>query len=124
MERISTNPINHYNKWVVGAFIGFTWALWHLPLVWVPGVFGYYQEPIFGIFLSTIALSLIMIWIYERTENSLLPILLFHTMFNSSHVLFPIFGNDTASLWYLILLCGLATGLIIQDTLTQKDTAS
>ncbi|MHA2502487.1 MAG: CPBP family glutamic-type intramembrane protease [Candidatus Kariarchaeaceae archaeon] len=117
---VQTRLLPHFNKWLVGLFIGFTWALWHLPLFWIPGVFGYYNEPMWGTFLSTMALSVIMVWLYERTQISLLPMFLFHSMFNSSHVLFPVLGNDVASLWYMIGLIGLAVACVVHDTMTKK----
>jgi uncharacterized protein len=59
--------------------LGLFWALWHLPLFWIPGTaqasipFGYFA-------VNLVAYSLLYTFIYLQTGGSLVPALLLHTM--------------------------------------------
>jgi uncharacterized protein len=91
-----------------GITIGAVWALWHLvpwwlgqahPLTWVCG-----QT------LATIAMRIVMGWIYAFGGRSLLLAVLFHTMINTSYSLFPNGGshyNPWAVAGPLIIIAGL-----------------
>lgn len=81
----------------MGAFLasillGVVWAAWHIvpllqvhrPTVWIAWWC-----------LGTIAMRVLMVWLYNNTGNSVFAVALFHTMFNLSWQLFPIHG----SLW-------------------------
>lgn len=94
---------NNYNSLVSGIITGFFWGLWHIPLYFIPSQTIYYHKPMWGLFISTILLSIIMIWIYNYTRSMFL-MLVFHTAFNSSHVLIPVLENDNSSLVHMLLL--------------------
>jgi membrane protease YdiL (CAAX protease family) len=64
------------------------WALWHLPLFFIPGT---YQQAIgvgtSGFWLYLVALfpeTVLMTWIYNNTRGSILSAILFHFMINFS----------------------------------------
>ena len=68
--------------------LGLVWALWHLPLFWIPGA---YQQglgigtPLFWQFIANIiAQTVLMTWIYNNTRQSTLAAILFHFMINFS----------------------------------------
>lgn len=66
--------------------IGLPWAIWHYPsiiqqghsLIWIA----------WGT-LGTVAVRVLIIWIYNNTGKSLFAVILFHTFLNVGRVLFP-----------------------------------
>lgn len=71
---------------LAGIIIGIPWAIWHYPsiiqqghsLIWI----------LWGT-LGTIAMRILIIWIYNNTEKSLFACILFHAMYNLGRPLFP-----------------------------------
>jgi hypothetical protein len=74
---------------LVGSLIlGPIWALWHLPLFWVPA----WNTPptILNIVLyviSAIAFTIVMTWVFNNTKGSLLIAVLMHASFNTTFVI-------------------------------------
>jgi membrane protease YdiL (CAAX protease family) len=65
--------------------VGAIWALWHLPLFYIPSVSQYGSSfPIFA--LGAVANALLLGWLYARTESILLCVL-FHAASNTSATL-------------------------------------
>lgn len=90
-----------------GLIVGILWSLWHLPLFFIPGNF-HQTIPVGLFFLQSIALSILMAWMYCRTQGSLLIALLFHAASNTTLGIFPILPMDTGgSLIPLQLTVGL-----------------
>jgi hypothetical protein len=87
-----------------GVAVGLVWALWHVPLFYIPGETIYYQRPFLGFAVSITLLSVLLTWVYNNTGGSLLPALLFHTTFNWSQGMFPVLESDPASLAFVVLL--------------------
>jgi len=68
--------------------LGIVWAIWHLPLFFVPGVDNYGQS--FVIFaLQVTAISVPMAWLYARTHGSLLLVMLMHGANNQTRNIVP-----------------------------------
>ena len=88
------------------------WAVWHLPLFYIPSQTIYYNLPLFGFFISTAFLSVLHTWLYNNTNRSLLPALLFHTAFNWANGMFPVLESDPASLTLLILLAAITVEVV------------
>lgn len=84
--------------------VGLAWGAWHLPLFFMPRQEFYYQRPIWGLLLSTTLVSVLFTWVYNNTRGSVFAALLFHTLFNLSHWLFPTLASDRASLYLFVLL--------------------
>lgn len=69
-----------------GIIMGIPWAIWHYPsiikqghdLAWIA----------WGT-LGTVAIRILIIWIYNNTGRSLFACILFHTMYNVGRPLFP-----------------------------------
>ena len=67
-------------------FIGIPWAVWHYPsiiqqghgLIWIAWAT-----------LGTVAVRVLIVWIYNNTGKSLFACILFHTMLNLGRPLFP-----------------------------------
>ena len=115
--------LEKYNGLTAGIITGSLWGLWHIPLFFIKSEGMYYNEPMWGLLISTILLSIIMVWIYNHVE-SLIPLLVFHTAFNSSHALIPVLGDDTSSLMYMILLFAFTTVIVIRYGVDLKSPVS
>jgi uncharacterized protein len=69
---------------VAGLINGAAWAVWHAPFVWFPG---YYANTSFNPQLwwwlpSIVLHTLLIVWVYNGTNRSILAVLLFHGMMN------------------------------------------
>ncbi|MCW1296499.1 MAG: CPBP family intramembrane metalloprotease [Candidatus Parvarchaeota archaeon] len=78
-----------YNALVSSVLLGIIWGLWHIPLFFMKNQEMYRNVPILGFILGTVFLSIFFTWIYNNTNKSILAVLLFHTMGNLSHFIFP-----------------------------------
>lgn len=68
--------------------LGVLWALWHLPLFFLPGSGSDGQSfPIY--LLHVTALSVAMSWLYWKTEGSLLLVMLMHASVNNTTGIVP-----------------------------------
>ncbi len=67
-------------------WLGFLWALWHLPLFFIPGSYHHdlgFATLAFWLFvLTAIAGSVIITWIYGHNERSVFGAILFHATLN------------------------------------------
>ena len=77
---------------------GLMWGLWHLPLFFVPRAEDYYNNPIWGLLLTTVLAGIILAWIYLNTKGSIFAAMLGHTMFNWSNWVIPALKSETAAL--------------------------
>lgn len=93
----------YYNALVSSVILGVVWGLWHLPLFYMKGQDIYRNVPIWGFILGTIFLSILFTWIYNNTNRSILAVLLFHTMSNLSHFIFPAMATTWSGLYSVIL---------------------
>ena len=95
--------------------LGVIWASWHLPGFFMEGV-SQSSMPIIPYFITVVALSVIIAWIYYGTGRNLLAALLTHTMFNLSIALFPPMelkkGADISGFIYLSVLYVIAAFVI------------
>lgn len=68
--------------------LGLIWAFWHLPQFFIPEADTYGQS--FLVFaLQVTALSVVMAWLYARTEGSLLLVMLMHSAANNTKDIVP-----------------------------------
>jgi membrane protease YdiL (CAAX protease family) len=68
--------------------LGVIWAVWHLPLFFLPGTGSDGQSfPIY--LLHVTALSVAMAWLYWRTDGSLLLVMLMHASVNNTAGIVP-----------------------------------
>jgi CAAX protease family protein len=75
-----------FNPLVASLVLGIVWACWHIPLFFIPGTFQYSMGlNDFGLFAgSLIALTLVMTWIYNHTQRSILTAILLHFVYNAT----------------------------------------
>ncbi len=68
--------------------LGLIWALWHLPLFFIPGT-DTFGQPFFVYTLQVVALSVAITFLYVRTNGSLLLPMILHAAVNNSMDLVP-----------------------------------
>ncbi len=94
--------------------IGVVWALWHVPLFFVPGTFQHelgLDSVRFWIFSATLVpLSILMTWVYNNTERSTLSAAIVHFSGNFCGAL--IVKSDQLALIELVLLC-ICAGIVV-----------
>jgi uncharacterized protein len=96
--------------------VGTVWALWHLPLFHFPNEAGpYYGRPFWGLFASVLMISVLFTWVWNHTGRSVLAVLVFHTMFNLSHWMFPVIGADTPALILLAAQAVVVVAVVLRD---------
>jgi len=78
-----------YSWRVASLILGAVWSVWHLPLFYIADTV---QSHIpFALFmLSTLALSILFAWLFNRTGESVLPALVLHTAVNAWSWVIPI----------------------------------
>lgn len=68
--------------------LGVIWALWHLPLFFIPGTGSDTQSfPIYLIIVTNISVA--MAWVYWKTGGSLLLVMFMHASFNNTNGVVP-----------------------------------
>lgn len=82
------DAIANYCTWFKESIIfGCVWAIWHLPLFWIPGTYHYGLRLMgFGFMLnfmvSVIPLGFITTWVYVKNGRSMLASIIFHLFVN------------------------------------------
>ena len=73
---------NRWNALTSSLVVGTIWALWHLPLFYIPGTSQRELHlPFLGFLAGLIALSIIMTWINNNTSNSIWAAVFFHWIY-------------------------------------------
>ncbi len=68
--------------------LGGFWAVWHLPLFFL-NVAAQSSMPFWAFFVNTVAIAVVITWLYNNTGRNLLVALLFHASTNLAYALFP-----------------------------------
>lgn len=110
--------LRRFNALTASLWLGVFWWLWHLPLVFIPGRFMVNSLALFLLLLVEIVLTtILMTWVYRRTQQSILAALIFHTMMNYSiWVFLPSMQVSTALILITCLFLALAVvGLVLRE---------
>lgn len=104
-----------YNALTSSLILGAMWALWHVPLFFMPGTYQHDQlrfgSPDFWAYLAgPVVISVLFTWIYNNTRRSTLSAILFHFMANFTGELLPLSGRG--GLYSTLLLAG-ASALVV-----------
>jgi membrane protease YdiL (CAAX protease family) len=96
--------------------LGLIWAVWHLPLFWIPGDF-HQQLPLLWFLIQTVSITILYTWVYNATNGSLLIILLLHTASNTAFGVLPMLPEAASGslrpAWLLNILLVIASGLVV-----------
>ncbi len=86
-----------WNALPASLILGSLWALWHLPLFFIPSMPQYamgFGTADFWLFLvSLVSLAVIMTWVYNHTRRSVLAAILLHFLFNTTFALVAASGQ-------------------------------
>lgn len=99
--------------------LGIVWALWHI----VPLIEAHRSaEWIAWWALGTISMRVLMVWIYNNTEKSVLAVALFHTASNLSFFLVPglVVSYDPRILGLLLAMCAAGVSVAYGGRLQQR----
>jgi membrane protease YdiL (CAAX protease family) len=99
-----------FSPLVSSVILGICWWIWHLPAVFIPGRF-MASDPIVFMFLGIVIVltSVLMTWIFNQTNGSLLSVLLFHTAMNwSIWMAMPDMRLDLVTCLLMAVLGGIA----------------
>jgi membrane protease YdiL (CAAX protease family) len=108
----------HLGPWLGNLVLGVVWAIWHLPLFFIPGTFQTFMN-FGGFMLLTIGYSWFYAWVRQASGKRPLAGLVMHGLANAFVPLFPtltmVNGATQARFWIwvsLTFVIGLATMLI------------
>ena len=79
-----------FGAFLAGILIGIPWAIWHYPSMIEQGRNTIW---IFWGTIGTIAVRVLIVWIYNNTDKSLFACILFHTSLNIGRIMFPTDNN-------------------------------
>jgi membrane protease YdiL (CAAX protease family) len=103
---LAVEPVQ--KRWGVlgaGLILGTVWAVWHtIPFLQT----GNTANWIVWHSLTTVALRIIIVWLFNNMRSSVFSAILFHGMINVSEFLFPNYGSH-----YNPLVTGLVTWLVV-----------
>lgn len=69
-------------------FLGVVWAVWHLPLFFLPGASQFGTS--FAVYaVGVIGLSILFVWLFNRS-GSVAVMMIFHGSYNASLILYPL----------------------------------
>ena len=74
---------------IASVLLGVIWALWHLPLFYSAGTVQSHL-PIGLYALSVIASSVLFAWLFNRSDGSIVPVLMLHTAVNDWSLIIPV----------------------------------
>lgn len=108
-----------WNALTVSLIIGVVWAVWHV----IPNMQAHHTADwILWQFLTTIALRVLIVWIFSNSGRSLFAAISFHAMINVSNFMFPNYGSHYDPYWWFVILslmCVLVVGLWGYKTLAE-----
>lgn len=84
--------MNRFNILLVQVIVGTGWALWHLPL-YLFGDWGGKDQPFIWLVIYCIPLSMILTWLYYKSNKSIIPVMLLHA---GTNVVFRYFPMETS----------------------------
>ncbi len=81
-----------YSPLISCLLVGFIWVGWHLPLYFLESWSGG-DQPIYLFILYAIPLSVILTWLYNKSKQSIIPVMLLHSATNIVFEYFPRTNN-------------------------------
>ena len=103
---------SRFNALISSIILGVMWFVWHIPYYTMVGEEAIFQSQFIGLSISHILLTILITWLYNNTNGSILVALIFHTTISFSWVLFPFVDTQLGSMYYFFLLL-LATIIIL-----------
>lgn len=78
----------HFSWFTESIIFGFVWALWHLPLFWIPGTYHYGLREaglvyVLNFLISVNPMGFLTTWVYVKNNRSMLACIIFHLFVNT-----------------------------------------
>jgi membrane protease YdiL (CAAX protease family) len=94
---------------IASVIVGLIWGLWHLPAFFINGLpQNQFSLPAF--LVACVALSVLMTWVYQHTQGSILFAVLIHWLFNTDFLPRGTFPAMAAILTVAALVVVLVSG--------------
>ncbi len=106
-----------------GLVVGVVWALWHLPLLAVPGEHDQ-GLPVLGFLVLVVATSVLVSALVEAARGSVIVAAVFHAAFNASYSVAGVVGGDRHVFWAATTLSVLVAGAVLLRTRTHRGTVA
>ncbi len=111
-----------YGLWGGNVVLGLVWALWHLPLWFVPGS-SQEHMPVIAFTMGTIGLSFFFSWVLKASGGRPLSGLVAHGAYNAYIALFPtlvMLPDATQTRWWIHQSLVLVVGILFMLRLTRR----
>lgn len=83
--------LERFHPVIACTFVGFGWAIWHLPMYFLNG-WGGNDQPFIWLLIYCVPLSMILTWVYYKSKRSIIPVMLLHA---GTNVVFRYFPMET-----------------------------
>ena len=111
-----------YSALVSGLIIGVIWSVWHLPSFFTVGS-DHYGMPFLWFLMVIVSISVLMVWIMNHTNQSVLMTILFHgSTILAGHFLPTQLAYQTGNTIALWLTCGLLVASALAIVLLEGPT--
>ncbi len=92
-----------FNPLTASLVLGVIWALWHLPLFFIADSFQA-QIPFIGFFVSTVATSVLIGWLFNHAKGSVLIAALFHAVMDVGIAFSGVMSGSALLFWMFIAI--------------------
>jgi membrane protease YdiL (CAAX protease family) len=97
-----------------GVVLGLLWAGWHVPLFFLAGTRQTY--PFAGFLVMVVSISVVMTWVWDHTQGSVLVAAVFHAAMNTAWAVLNVLWGDLRLFW----LCAAFTAAIAAIVATRQ----
>ncbi|TCO75242.1 CPBP family intramembrane glutamic endopeptidase [Marinisporobacter balticus] len=112
--------LKKYNAMIATVILGVIWALWHLPLFYIPGT-GQFEYSFIIFILSCIGISGFLTWIYVNTKSIFLCVV-FHASLNASGIIgLTVLKSDIIA-YVIYTILEVVIGLLLLMNLDKNNT--
>lgn len=112
----------HMSTLTAAVLLGVVWALWHVPLWFIPGTFQA-TLPFTGFLLAAVANSVIIAWLFNRSRRSVLIAALFHAVADVTIAVTGVMTSGPVLLWVFIGV-QVAAAAVVASGITERTRRS
>lgn len=113
---------NRYAPLKSSIILGAVWALWHIPLFLIVGSFQS-SIPYIGFFISTIATSVMLTWLFNNTRGSVFLAALFHASTDVAIGYLGVMSGSRVLFWLFVALQVVAAACIANNQKFRQSVA-
>jgi len=105
-----------WNALVSSLILGVLWALWHLPIFFIPGTYqnslGVGSPAFWTYMISVIPLTLLFTWVFNNTASSTLSAILLHIVIDITAELFSV--TERAYTYFIVLMIVASVAIVLK----------